>query len=335
MFIKMPDYDIYIENQGLKDLQGHIQSVYHGHVIYVITDEHVEKLYAGKLKEALPNFQLFFVVVKPGEHSKSFETYQQVIHELIEKKIKRDHLIIALGGGVVGDLAGFVSASLYRGIAFIQIPTTLLAMVDSSIGGKVGIDLPEGKNLVGAFYNPKFVYVDPTFLDTLEPRDYRNGLAEMIKAGLIGDKKLYHDLLDHEKVSEDEIIMAIQVKRSVVLLDPYDHKERMYLNFGHTYGHAIEKKFNYETYLHGEAVSYGMLLALELGVKLGETHQALYNEVKELLIKRNLVKEPLLKAEDFRDFIMNDKKNLKDGLHFILVSKPGEANIHILKVGEL
>jgi len=176
------------------------------------------------------------------------------------------------------------------------------------------------------------VFIDPALLDTLPHRDYVNGLAEMIKAGLIGDKHLYHALLENEKVTENEIAQSIFVKRELVLLDPYDKKERMLLNFGHTFGHAIEKKHHYEDYLHGEAISYGMLIALEIGMTLGETKEDLYKEVKELLLKRGLVKEPLLRMEDYKDAISNDKKMLSDGLHFVIVDKPGSAKIKVLRI---
>ena len=327
----MPEYDIFIEENGLLNLPKYIKDVYQYDDLYIVTDQNVYDLYQEKVSHILVDFKVFFVVVKPGEKSKSFDTYQKVISELVLKGMKRNHLMIALGGGVVGDLAGFVASTLYRGVPFIQIPTTLLSQVDSSIGGKVGIDLTEGKNLVGSFYNPLFVLIDASFLNTLSKREYANGLAEMIKAGLIGDKKLYHHLIEKETVNEEEITMAIQVKRGVVLLDPYDHKERMYLNFGHTFGHAIEKKHNYETYKHGEAVSYGMMMALEVGMKHHDTKQELYDEVKALLLSRGLIKEPLLKIEDYKDEIKNDKKNLPTGLHFIVVSKVGEAKIINLK----
>ncbi|MBN2300293.1 MAG: 3-dehydroquinate synthase [Acholeplasmataceae bacterium] len=331
----MPDYDIYIESNELLNLQKYVKELYHEKKIYVVTDENVNQLYHQKLIHALPFFEVIFVVIKPGEHSKSIETYQKVISELIQKQMKRNHLLIALGGGVVGDLTGFVASTLYRGVKFIQIPTTLLAQVDSSIGGKVGIDLEQGKNLLGSFYRPLLVYIDPAFLETLSKREYANGLAEMIKAGLIGDKKLYHHLKSNEKVGVDEIVMAIQVKRALVLIDPYDHKERMYLNFGHTFGHAIEKKHHYDTYKHGEAISYGMLMALEIGMKRHETHFELYQEVKSLLLERGLVKEPLLKIFDYKDEIVHDKKYLSEGLHFVIVPKVGEVKSIILEDSDL
>jgi 3-dehydroquinate synthase len=245
--------------------------------------------------------------------------------------MKRNHLLVALGGGVVGDLTGFVASTLFRGVSYIQIPTTLLAQVDSSIGGKVGIDLPQGKNLIGSFYDPKLVMIDPLFLSTLDQREYNNGLAEMIKVGLIGDKHLYQYLLSYDKVTEKEIAQAIAVKRDLVLIDPFDKKERMYLNFGHTFGHAIEKKHQYQTYKHGEAISYGMLIALEIGIRLGETKPELYEEVKELLKRLELVKEPLLNPLHYADAILTDKKYLSDGLNYIIVPRVGVAKIIKLK----
>jgi len=323
----MPEYDIFIEEKGLEKLPKLIKEFYSFHDIYIVTDENVYELYKEKVERILVDFKVFFVVVKPGEKSKSLDTYHQVIKELLQRSMRRNHCLIALGGGVVGDLAGFVASTIFRGVPFIQIPTTLLAQVDSSVGGKVGIDLEEGKNLIGSFYDPKFVLIDPEFLRTLPDREYANGLAEMIKAGLIGDKKLYHHLLTHDQVTEEEITMAIQVKRALVLVDPYDKKERMFLNFGHTFGHAIEKKNKYENYKHGEAISYGMLMALELGVMHHETKQELYDEVKTLLLQRGLVKEPLLKIKDYKDEIINDKKFLANGLHFIIVDRVGDAKI--------
>jgi len=331
----MQNYEILIEEGGLSHLAKHIKEVYEFDELFVVTDQNVFDLYKTKLIEALVGYRLSFVVLPPGEKTKSLEVYQQAIKTLIEKGIKRNHLILAFGGGVIGDLTGFIASTLYRGISYVQIPTTLLAQVDSSIGGKVGIDLKEGKNLIGSFYDPKFVLIDPSFLKTLSKREYANGLAEMIKAGLIGDKKLYTYLLEHDTVTEVEISEAIQVKRNVVLLDPYDKKERMYLNFGHTFGHAIEKKHQYETYLHGEAISYGMLIALQIGIQIGDTKEELYQEVKTLLKSRGLIQEPLLQMDDYRDEIVHDKKNLADGLRFIIVTKPGDVKIVKLKESDI
>lgn len=327
----MPTYDIYMYEHGLDHLEKHIKSIHRGRHLFVVTDETVFKLHHQTLIDALPSFHVQMVSIPSGEKEKNINNYVKVSQTLIEMGIKRSDLIIAFGGGVVGDLTGFVAATLYRGIPLIQIPTTLLAMVDASIGGKVAVDLPEGKNLLGAFYNPKLVYIDTIFLDTLSERDYRNGLAEMIKAGLIGDPKLYETLKVLEKITIQEIEQSILVKKEVVIKDPYDLKERMLLNFGHTFGHAIEKKHHYEIYKHGEAISYGMLIALEIGVSLGHTDVLLYEEVKALLLKRNLVQEPLLRREDYLSYIAHDKKFLENGLNFIIVKEPGVSDIITIK----
>ncbi|MDD3067507.1 MAG: 3-dehydroquinate synthase [Acholeplasmataceae bacterium] len=334
MFIKMPDYEIWVKEGIFSEIHQMIKTVKGNPSIFVVTDENVYALYEKLIKTTLASYSIDFVVIKPGETSKSIDTYLEVVKSLIHKKIKRDDLIISFGGGVVGDLSGFVAATLYRGIDYIQVPTTLLAQTDSSIGSKVAIDLEEGKNLIGSFYSPKGVIIDPLFLNTLPKEEYVNGLAEVLKAGLIGNKKLYHHFLTEDKLNENEIIDAILVKRDIVLLDPNEQKERMFLNFGHTFGHAIEKAYHYQTFKHGEAISYGMLFALELGIKWHKTDVNLYEEVKKILIHLNLVKEPLLKYEDFIDYIWNDKKNRHDGLRFITISKPGHPEIHVVNEGD-
>lgn len=334
MRISMQDYDIMIGKQSINNLENSIKAIYDATDIFIVTDDHVFDLYHEKMTSILKSYHLHFVSIKPGEKSKSYKVYLDTIEKLIEKGIKRNHLLIALGGGVVGDLTGFIAATLYRGIPFIQIPTTLLAQVDSSIGGKVGIDLKEGKNLIGSFYTPKFVIIDPDFLETLNDREYRQGIAEMIKAGLIRDKNLFDYFKENIRVSEKEILMALQVKREIVLKDPFEKNERMLLNFGHTYGHAIEKKFKYETYKHGEAISYGMLIALEEGINQKITPAYLYDEVKEVLIKQQLVQEPFFKKEDLELYILTDKKNTSKDFHFICLKDIGNSVITKLKVGE-
>jgi len=331
----MPTYDIFIDEDGLSHLELELKKIYSAERIFVVTDQFVSDLYHDTLVNALPSYQLTYIVIPSGEESKSITTYLEVVKQLINQGMKRNHLMIALGGGVVGDLVGFVASTLYRGVSYIQIPTTLLAMVDSSIGSKVGIDLEEGKNLLGSFYDPKMVYINYQFTKTLSKREYANGLAEMIKSGLIGDKHLYHYLLENDIVTIKEIQMALQVKREVVLTDPFDHKERMFLNFGHTFGHAIEKKHHYLSYKHGEAISFGMLMALEVGIKHEVSQQELYMEVKDLLLRRGLVTEPLLKREDYIDMVKNDKKMKNDLISFIVVPKIGTAKIISLKESEL
>ncbi|HHY97029.1 MAG TPA: 3-dehydroquinate synthase, partial [Acholeplasma sp.] len=215
----------------------------------------------------------------------------------------------------------------YRGGSFIQIPTSLLAMVDSSIGSKTGIDLDEGKNLVGAFYDPKAVFIDPIFLETLPEEEYKNGLAEVLKAGLIDDVSLFEYLKEYEKLTIDEIIKAIQVKQRIVTKDPFEKHERMYLNFGHTFGHAIEKHFQYAI-KHGVAVSYGMLFSLEEGIKRGITKdKTLYDETKTILLRLGLINEPILDKKQFIKYLQFDKKHLADGLRFVFLEDKGNPII--------
>ncbi|CCV64794.1 3-dehydroquinate synthase [Alteracholeplasma palmae J233] len=317
--ISLPTYDIEIEQGLLNQLNEKIKTIYKYNKLFIITDETVHELYQEKVNQILKEFEVYWIKIKPGEKSKSILVYEETINHLIDLGIKRNHLIIALGGGVVGDLAGFIASSIYRGLPYIQVPTTLLAQVDSSVGGKTGIDTSRGKNLIGAFYNPKYVLIDPNVLETLEPLEYANGIAEMIKCGLIGNKELYLHLKNKKPITKKEIAQAINVKVNVVKIDPFDQKERMYLNFGHTFGHAIEKRHHYEKYKHGQAISYGMLIALELGIQLGITPNYLYDEVKEMFLYYKLINEPLLDKKDYLDLIALDKKNIADKLHFIFI----------------
>ncbi len=333
MKIPMNNYEIVFEK--LNHFQTHIKSLYTYRKLFIITDETVFSLYEEKVRKALSDFDLSFTVIPPGETSKVYGTYLNVISDLIDKGLKREHMILALGGGVVGDLSGFVAATLYRGVPFIQIPTTLLAMVDSSIGGKTGIDLPEGKNLLGVFYQPKMVLIDMAFLSTLSKEEYRNGMAEVIKAGLIGNAHLYAQVRRPIVLTEAQLVNAIHVKKSVVDIDPFDKKERMYLNFGHTFGHAIEKYFNYNMFKHGEAISYGMLMAIEIGNQLNITPDELYDEVKGTLLSWQLVHEPLLTKDRFIEGLSTDKKNTADGFHFILLEAIGKPVIQKVGIEDL
>lgn len=326
MLIQMNTYDLVVENDSFVSLDAHIKSVYDLKKIFVVTDENVNVLYGGQLKTILSDYQVEIIAIPPFETSKSYAMYEKVVSALIHKGMKKNHLLIAFGGGVVGDLTGFVAGTLYRGVSFIQIPTTLLAMVDSSIGGKTGIDTNEGKNMVGVFKNPLKVIIDPKFLDTLPKIEYKNGLAEVLKAGIIGDKSLYEYLKTHDQLTLDEIVKAINVKKKIVLEDPFEQNKRMFLNFGHTFGHAIERHYDYAI-KHGVAISYGMLLSLAEGITLGITPKYLYDEVKTILLRLELVKEPLLKKDMFISYISNDKKQSDNGLSFIFIKGLEEPEI--------
>lgn len=331
----MKTYDILIENHAIEAVKRLVEDGSNRKDVFVVTDDHVKAFHLETLRRVLDPIHLHVVSITPGETSKSVSTMLDVIGQLLTMGIKRDHLLIGFGGGVVTDLAGFVAAILYRGITYAAIPTTLLAQVDASIGSKTGIDLAQGKNLLGAFKDPAWVLIDPMFLETL-PKEVRiDGLAEMIKAALIADPVLYQMLKDDDEITEKKIIRAVEVKRSIVMKDPYERHERMLLNFGHTFGHAIERKHHYETYTHGVAVAYGMLIAMGLGVRQGITPKALYDDVLNTLKKTKLVTEPLLLASDYVSHIGFDKKQLSDGLRFIFLEDIGQAVIKTVRMEDL
>lgn len=319
MIITMPlekSYDIEIGLNTLSSIPNILLS-YQQSKAFILTDQHVFELYQQQLEKLLVNFEIHFVVVPAGEQSKSISTFEQVSNELIEKGIKRDHLLIAFGGGVIGDLGGFVAATLYRGIKYIQVPTSLLAMVDSSIGGKTGVNTEQGKNLIGAFHQPVHVIVDLACLQTLPNHEYKNGMAEIIKAAFIGDQVLLEKLEAQDIQTEEMIVRAINVKKTVVIKDPFDYKERMYLNFGHTFGHAFENKTNY-TVSHGFAVAEGMIIAIRIGIKMGITDRSLLKRIHNLLERYDL---GLLKPNPNHliEQTDKDKKNLKGTLNMVLL----------------
>lgn len=325
-------YDIIIEDGLLSHLSFYIKNVYKNKKIYILTDDNVEKLYLNQAIKALENdFDVDYVVIPHGEESKTISTYANVCEALIEKGIKRNHLLLALGGGVIGDLCGFVAATLYRGIPYVGIPTSLLSQMDSSIGGKTGIDFAGRKNILGAFKQPSMVLIDPKTLDTLDEREFNNGMGELIKHGAIGNYKLLKMLDNKPKITEDIIYESLTVKKRVVELDEFDLKERMTLNFGHTFGHAIELKYGYK---HGEAVAIGMLMAINMGVDLGVTDKSCYNDILKVLKLYNLPIEHYDYKEYLKD-ILFDKKNIAGTINFIFLTELGKCVIYKLTEEEI
>jgi len=271
-------------------------------------------------------FDAYVITVPAGESSKSVEMLTYLYSEMLSLGITRTDLIIALGGGVVGDLTGFCASTLLRGIPFVQIPTTLLAQVDSSVGGKVAVNLPQGKNLVGTFYQPKLVIIDPDCLETLTDRVFCDGMAEVIKYGVILDENLFERIeaspsrKEIMNIIEDVIYRSCDLKRMVVEDDELDTGGRMILNFGHTFGHAIEKKYNFCDYTHGEAVAAGMVMAAEYGESCGITPKGTANRIADLIEKFNLPKK-----------VEIDKQSLLDA---VKVDKKGEGNLVALVIPE-
>jgi 3-dehydroquinate synthase len=247
--------------------------------------------------------------------------------------MNRDDTLVALGGGVIGDIAGFAAAVYKRGISFVQAPTTLLAMVDSSVGGKVAVNLPGGKNMAGAFYQPEAVFADVRVLDTLDSRQYAAGMAEVIKYGYIADNRLLEKLKRNEYEIESVIYDCCSIKAAYVEEDPYDKGIRMQLNYGHTIGHAIETAAGYGKYLHGEAVAVGMLAAARMGERLGISPAGLADETAGLLkqygLPHTLDRALLAKAADT---IARDKKAAGGKVDFVLIDKPGHATTKKLDI---
>ena len=259
-------YPIHIENGILAKTGELVSEVFSGKKIMIVSDDNVFPLYGEVITKALSDsgFECHSFVLPHGEPTKSFQSLPKIYEALINAKLTRSDLLIALGGGVIGDLAGFAASSYLRGIKFVQIPTSLLAQVDSSVGGKVAVDLPQGKNLVGAFYHPKAVIIDPDVLNTLPDHFISDGMGEVIKYGCIKDKELFDILCKHTSFEDLKpeltqiIARCVDIKRVVVEADQFDLGERILLNFGHTLAHTIEQHFNYERESHGEAVGIGM-----------------------------------------------------------------------------
>lgn len=335
--LKENSYNILIEKGLLSKLGEELKKIYFGEKIFIITDENVDKYYGDKVKDELDKagYKTRKMVLTPGEETKSFSTLPSIYNELLDFKLTRKELIITLGGGVIGDLGGFAASTFLRGVSFVQIPTSLLAQVDSSVGGKVAVDLEKGKNLVGSFYQPKAVFIDPDVLNTLPEKFYKDGMAEVIKYGCIKDRDFFYmlkSLKSREEVMnniEDILYKCCYIKKSVVERDEKDLGERMLLNFGHTLGHAIEKYYNFTGYSHGEAVAIGMYNISLKSEDEGITEKGVSEEIKEILINYDLPYEVDIKDNNkIIDTISLDKKNIGSVLKVILLKSIGESIIY-------
>ena len=326
-------YPILIGTGLLKDadlLARHITAS----TLMIVTNEVVAPLYLPQLKAALAGRKLFEIVLPDGEDTKSLETLSKVFDALIAARMNRDAAMIALGGGVIGDMAGFAAACYQRGIDYYQIPTTLLSQVDSSVGGKTAVNHPGGKNLIGAFHQPRCVIADTEVLNTLPDRELRAGLAEVIKYGLIRDPEFFA-WLEHNVdriLARDPQALAYAIKRScevkaeVVGIDEREQGLRAILNLGHTFGHAIENALGYGEWLHGEAVAAGMVLAARMSMNLGWLPEADYQRAINLLEHSGLpVNAPSIGADKARELMGMDKKVLAGQLRLVLLKGLGHA----------
>src|SRR5690606_3988091 len=285
--VTAPDsrYDIVIESGLLRQAERLVSEFGLGRRAAVITNITLAPIYGEALVAALPNAAL--VTMPDGEQFKTLATVATVYGDLVRARLDRGSTVIALGGGVVGDTAGFAAATYMRGVRLVQIPTSLLAMVDSSVGGKVGVDLPDGKNLVGAFKQPDAVIIDPEILETLPQPEWRNGMAEVIKHGLLADPVLLDTSLHNRERAAELVRRAVQVKVDVVQQDPYEKGIRAHLNLGHTFAHAIEQVTQYR-WPHGEAVGVGLLAAAQLSSVLSMCDSGLPEMVEDILATTGL-----------------------------------------------
>ncbi len=324
-------YDIVIARGSLIRAGDYIGQVKPYRAAAVVTDKTVAGLHAPALLQSLKtagiDAKLF--TVAPGEASKSFAILEKLVGDLVHAGIERGSLIVALGGGVVGDLAGFAAAITLRGIDYVQIPTTLLAQVDSSVGGKTGINLPHGKNLVGAFHQPRLVVIDPAVLDTLDARQKRAGSAEIVKMALISDAAFFEQLEKNRCGIEQQIHRACSVKAEIVARDERENNERMLLNLGHTFGHALEALTGYgDALLHGEAVAIGIGMAFRFSVQLGLCPPQDAARVERYLEKAGLpasARHLGLSSGKFLAGMQKDKKTADGKLNLVLVRGIGKA----------
>ncbi len=339
-------YDIVIGRGVLASLGARVAALRPGARAAIVTDEYVATHWLRKTEGSLLDAGIATsrIIVDEGEVSKSYEGLEYVCEELIAAKIERNDLVIALGGGVVGDLAGFAAAVLRRGVDFVQVPTSLLAQVDSSVGGKTGINSPHGKNLVGAFHQPVLVIADTAVLDTLSPRQFRAGYAEVAKYGVLGDEAFFTwleanhaDIFAGSAAREHAIATSCRAKAAIVMRDERENGERALLNLGHTFGHALEAATGFSDRLfHGEGVAIGMVLAAEFSAQLGMIPDAAALRVKHHLAATGLptrvqdiagFTQEKIGADALMDRMAQDKKVKRGKLTFILLEAVGRAVI--------
>ena len=313
---------------GNYDVSAHLP----GPDCLVVSNETVGPLYLERLRQNLPNRNVEALLVKDGESWKTLATASSVLDRLVGMRARRDATVIALGGGVVGDIAGFAAACYMRGVAFVQVPTTLLSQVDSSVGGKTGVNHAGGKNLIGAFHQPRLVLIDTDTLATLPDREFRAGLAEVIKHGAIADADFFawleENIVSLLEKDADALGLAVrrccEIKASIVAEDETEQGRRALLNFGHTFAHAIENSLGYGEWLHGEAVAAGMVMAAELS----DIEQQQRDRLRKLLETAGLpVTPPSLGADRLRESMDLDKKARAGQLRFVLLDRIGAARV--------
>ncbi len=328
---------INIESKDSKSYNIHIEPLKKIKIdgkVAIVTNPTVSKFHLKKALESIEANDIEVIEVPDGEEYKNMDTVLSVLDRLFKAKFDRKSTLVALGGGVIGDMTGFCASLYQRGIDFIQMPTTLLAQVDASVGGKTGVNNSYGKNLIGAFYQPKGVYIDPLFLDTLPQREFSAGVAEVIKMAVMFDENFYNFLKEANLNNKEDVIKiiasSVKLKADVVNLDEKESGVRAVLNYGHTFGHVVENLTNYREYLHGEAVAIGMVMANELAVILNLLSQDEADDIRELLAKNSLPTN--FEIEDIEEFYQHfflDKKSQNNSIAFILPN--GKIGTNIIK----
>ncbi len=330
-------YDIVFVWDRLQDMSTELKKVLDTMKIMVVSDDNVLGIYSKAIKSAIePYFNVQYVSIPPGEQSKSLEQAQALYTKALEFGLNRKSVIVALGGGVVGDLAGFVASTYMRGIPYVQIPTSLLAQVDSSVGGKVAVNHPQAKNIIGSFYQPKLVYIDGSTLSTLPARQLSSGLAEVIKYGIIYDSQFFDWLEEHIEdvlaLNRNAVIHCLkrccQIKAMVVNQDERETGIRAILNFGHTIGHGVESITGYKEYTHGEAVAIGMIYASKIALNMGLIDRGYFNRIKSII--RHACLPSIIENIDTKALInamIKDKKAVDGKITFVLPTAVGRVGI--------
>ncbi len=330
---KSKNYNVYIEDSFimLKNILGEIDF----ENIFIITDDNVEQLYLNELKNNLANFKTIQYVLKSGEQSKNLDIIKQLYEFALKNDVNKSTLVVALGGGVVGDVTAFFSSTYYRGIKYIQIPTTLLSQVDSSVGGKTGVDFLGFKNIIGSIYQPQLVFINIRTLSTLQNRDFNTGMAEIIKYAAGFNCELFNYLQSNSaniKKLEKNCLMhiikkSIEIKNEVVTRDELDGKIRMKLNLGHTFGHSIEKCTNF-SFTHGEAIAIGTMMSLNLSEKLGLIQKNTISIIEKTYKDFNLpTKLCGVESESIYENMLFDKKKIGSELNICIVDSLGNCKI--------
>ena len=334
-----PPYNVLVGENLLENIGKICKDYCKGPKVAIIADSNTQKLFRDSVCKSFSEveFEVYNFAFKAGEEHKTFATIGEIINFLAQNKFTRADTVVALGGGVVGDMAGFASAIYLRGINFIQVPTTLLAMVDSSVGGKTGCDLPAGKNLAGAFHQPKLVVADVYTLRTLSAELMADGYAEIIKHAAIADLAMFKALENREYDNDfiNLIAQNVKIKASVVEQDEFDKGLRQTLNFGHTIGHALEKYYDFKNISHGQAVAFGMIVEAKAAERAGICEKGASKRLQNLLTKYNIKYDFDVKIEELIDAMLVDKKTSGDEITLSLIKNIGEHYLHTIKTADL